>query len=65
MNALPKSALQRECLIRNVLSLAATRGLLVTVGTMLEVPVRIHDRETDLPVTVRLRDVRHDDVRCD
>ena len=56
---------QRETLIRNVLRTAAERGLLVTVGTMLDAPVRIRDRETDLPRTVALRCVRADDVRCD
>lgn len=65
MMTLTKSAAQREALIRNVLAMAATRGLLVTLGTMLEAPVRVHDRETDYPVTMRLRDVTADDVRCD
>jgi len=65
MTNLSKSDCQREALIRNVLAMAATRGLLVTLGTMLEAPVRIFDRATDQPVTVALRDVRPSDVRCD
>lgn len=59
------TAEQRDRLIRNVLAVAATRGLPVTIATQLDRPVRIRDRETDHPVWVRLRDLRADDVRCD
>ena len=60
-----RTAQQRDTLIRNVLRTAAERGMLVTVGTMLDAPVRIRDRETDYPVTVALRLVTAADVRCD
>lgn len=56
---------QRDQLIRNVLRVAAERGLPVTVGTMLDAPVKIYDRETDYPVWVPLRSLRANDVRCD
>lgn len=59
------TAEQRERLIRNVLAVAVTRGLPVTIATMLDQHVWIHDRETDHPVRVRVRDLRADDVRCD
>lgn len=56
---------QRETLVRNVIRMAAERGLLVTLGTMLDAPVRVRDRETDHVRVVRLRDVRADDVRAE
>jgi hypothetical protein len=62
---LTKTDVQRDRLIRNVLRVAAERGLLLTVGTMLDAPVRIHDRETDLPVWVPLRALRADDARAE
>ena len=54
-----------DTLIRNLLRVAAERGLPMTVGTLLDAPVRIHDRETDLPCVVRLRDLRADDARAE
>ena len=56
---------RRDQLIRNVLATAAARGLCVTLAACLDLNVRIRDRESDYPTTVRLRDVVRDDVRCD
>ena len=56
---------RREALVRNVIRMAAERGLLVTLGTMLDAPVRIRDRETDYVRTVALRHVLPTDVRAE
>jgi len=65
MSTVDRTTQQRDTLIRNVLRTAAERGHLLTVGTMLDVPVRIRDRETDYPLTVAMRRVTSSDVRCD
>lgn len=56
---------QRQQLIANVLATAAANGRPLVLANALDTPVRIRDRDTDCPRYVRLRDVRHDDVRCD
>ena len=57
--------IRRDRLIRNILALAARKGLPLDIAVALQRPVRVYDPMTDLPVYVALRDVRADHVRCD
>lgn len=65
MSNVDRPSQQRDTLIRNVLRTAAERGMLVTLATMLETPIRVRDPETDYPRLVAMRCVTSSDVRCD